>query len=124
MRHETEYSKPGRLKSICINARSIVNKINDLQAIMESCDPDVVGICESWANSNVFDSELSIEGYDLFRVDRQEARGGGVLLYTRPTLQAIEFFPTTKFPEQVWCRIPTTAGGEQVIGVCYVQVTQ
>ena len=68
---------------------------------MENCDPDVVGICESWANSDVFDSELYVDGHDLFRLDRQGARGGGVLLYTRSTLQAVEFFPTAKRLE-VW----------------------
>ena len=106
LRHETEYSKPGKLKSICINARSIVNKINDLQAIMESWDSEWLEFVRAGPMVMCLIPSLSVDGYDLFRVDRQGARGGGVLLYTRSTLQAVEFFPTTKFPEQCGAGFP------------------
>ena len=45
-------------------------------------DPDIIGVTESWAHSEVFDGELTLSGYDLFRKDRLLGRrGGGVLLY-------------------------------------------
>ena len=38
----------------------------------------IIGIAESWANNDITDAELGLEGYAMFRKDR---RGGGVLLY-------------------------------------------
>jgi len=33
--------------------------------------PDVIGVTESWANSSILDSELSLPGYDFFAmIDR------------------------------------------------------
>jgi len=42
---------------------------------------DIIGIIETWANSNISDSEISIEGYNMFRVDRKEGKGSGAILY-------------------------------------------
>jgi hypothetical protein len=30
---------------------------------------DVVGITESWANGNIYDAELNINGFNMFRID-------------------------------------------------------
>ena len=41
-------------------------------------------VTESWATSEISDSELSLDGFALFRKDRCDVRpgkGGGVLLY-------------------------------------------
>ena len=65
-----------------LNARSIVNKIDLLQATVHNLKPDIIGITESWAHPEIFDLELHLEGYQLFRCDRSvSSRGGGVLLY-------------------------------------------
>ena len=42
--------------------------------------PQVIGITESWANKDIVDAELALTGYVIFRKDRQERRGGGVIL--------------------------------------------
>jgi len=41
------------------------------------------------------------------------------LLYVRSVLQPVEFDPRSNFPEQVWCRILDSKGGEFYLGVCY-----
>ena len=69
---------------MCVNARSIVNKIDDLQALISVENPDIFGITESWTHEGILDAELSVNGYTLFRCDRPlDNRGGGVLLYVR-----------------------------------------
>ena len=68
------------------------------------------------------DSELSLDGYVMFREDRRECgaeRGGGVLLYVRESLSPGEFRPVTRFPEHVWCSIKGAGGQELLVGVCY-----
>ena len=44
--------------------------------------PHIIGITESWANNDITDAELGLEGYVMFRKDTMGRRGGGVLLYT------------------------------------------
>ena len=47
---------------------------------------DILAVIESWANDNIADSELQINGYTLYRKDRnsvRDDRGGGVLLYIK-----------------------------------------
>ena len=61
---------------IFINARSIANKLNEFFALVVSHGPDILGVVESWLDSNVSDAELSIEGYDLFRCDRPGGHKG------------------------------------------------
>jgi len=90
------------LNCIYINAHSILNKLDELQATIAVLNPDIVGITESWAHENILEVELSMPGFDLFRCDRVNNKGGGVFLYVRSELRPIAFTPLTKFPEQIW----------------------
>ena len=54
-----------------LNARSIMNKVDLLQATAYNMKPDIIGITESWTYSVISDSELYIEGYQLFRPSRR-----------------------------------------------------
>ena len=60
--------------------------------------PDIIGITESWTHSAISDSELYLEGYQLFRCDRKSSsNGGGVLLYVNSELNPVEFFTKTPY---------------------------
>ena len=75
-------------------------------ALVQSQDYDVIIITETWLNEEISSAEIQMQGYDIFRGDRQiRRRWGGVLIYTKAELNATVFTPKTKFPEQVWCRI-------------------
>ena len=78
------------IKCVCLNARSIINKKNELNIILHDIKPHIIGITESWANNDVTDAELGLEGYVMFRKDRIGRRGGGVLLYIKETIPAYE----------------------------------
>ena len=56
-------------KCVCLNARSIVNKKNELNIMVEDIDPHIIGITESWANTDITDVELGLTGYVMFRRD-------------------------------------------------------
>ena len=77
-------------KCVCLNARSIVNKKNELNIMVEDIDPHIIGITESWANIDLTDAELGLSGYVMFRRDRIGRRGGGVILYVKESIQADE----------------------------------
>ena len=76
---------------------------------------DIFGITETWANENVLDSELQLDGYQMFRCDHSTGnKGGGVALYVKNRWNPTEFHTKSKYDEHVWCQV-----GDLVIGVCY-----
>ena len=56
-------------KCVCLNVRSIVNKKNELNIMVEDTDPHITGITESRANIDITDAELGLTGYVMFRRD-------------------------------------------------------
>ena len=75
---------------MCLNARSIINKKTELNIMVDDIKPHIIGITESWANNDITDAELGLEGYVMFRKDRMGRRGGGVLLYIKESIPAYE----------------------------------
>ena len=112
-----------KLKCFYANARSIINKRQELEMYIMEEQPDVVGITESWAVASIEDSELALDGYTMLRKDRivgDKTKGGGVLLYVKNSLQIVlrEDVCNSEFPECVWGEI--VIGTEKtLIGVCY-----
>ena len=84
-------------RCVCLNARSIVNKKNELNVMVEDIDPHVIGITES----------LGLTGYVMFRRYRIGRRGGGVILYVKQSIHAyeIKLESETDYDEAVWCKI-------------------
>ena len=86
---KSQQSSQKKLKSLTcklINARSLVNKLVDLDTVIEFEDPDIIGITESWTTKDVADRELCKNGYNMYRRDRINKRGGGVIVYTKEYL--------------------------------------
>ena len=113
----------GKLSCFYVNARSIINKRDELELYVVEEKPDIIGITESWATESIADSELSIDGYTMLRNDRiigAKLRGGGVLLYIKNSFNVVlrEDFADINFPETLWCDLEV--GGEKtLVGVCY-----
>lgn len=79
-------SQKSQLSIIYFNARSLLPKINELQALCLTLDPDVVCITESWLAENIEDLEIEIPGYSCTRLDR-DRHGGGLVTYIRDTIE-------------------------------------
>ena len=90
-----------------LNARSIVNKKNELNITVEDIDPYIIGITKSWANTDITDAELGLTGYVMFRRDQIGRRGGGVILDVKESIQAdeIKLESEADYDEAVWCKI-------------------
>src|SRR5688572_1698860 len=114
------------LRAFYINTRSVVNidKRTELELYVDKEKPDIIGITESWAKESIQDSELELEGYAMFRKDRdnrgEKRHGGGVLLYIKDSLTALERsdLRDDRFKESVWCEIRNKAE-TLLVGVCY-----
>ena len=80
---------------------------------------DIIGITETWINSDINDSEVQIEGFNMFRADRKKGRGGGVILYITTKLAAFMCLEAELvFEEAVWCKIKLRRS-YLLVGLCY-----
>ena len=77
------------LKVLLLNARSIRNKFQDIQALVLMEEPALVAITESWMKTSKrdFEGEFAISGYQLFHKDRDNREGGGVMLYVKNSIK-------------------------------------
>ena len=58
------------IKCVCLKARSIINKKTELNIMVDDIKPHIIGITESWANNDITNDELGLEGYAMFRKGR------------------------------------------------------
>ena len=105
---------------MCLNARSILNKKNELDIMVDEIKPHIIGITESWANNDITDAELGLEGYVMFRKDRMGRRGRGVLLYIKETIPTyeVQLQEEADCNEAIWCKL-VTGHTTVTIGVVY-----
>lgn len=88
---------------MCLNARSLINKIDKLEEIIILYSPDIVIITETWLHAQIHDTEISPASYSLIRTDR-DSRGGGVAIMIKSSLTFQEE-PGIANHESAWCTI-------------------
>ena len=105
------------------NARSILNKLDELELYIKDENLDIVGVTETWLTEEILTSEVSIDGYTLVRRDRKDLiklRGGGVAIYVKNDINVLERDDLNNqlFPETVWCEL-VLKGEKTLLGVLY-----
>ena len=63
------------LKIMAWNSRSVKHKTADLKLFLDTENPTIIGICETWLKPK---DKLIIKDYDTIRKDRPINRGGGL----------------------------------------------
>jgi len=112
---------PDKLFINSINAQSLKGttkskvKLIDFENLLEVQQPDVMAVCETWLNKMVKNTEVYNHNiYRGYRLDREDIRGGGVLLLVRKSLWSTErkdlLSPTTKHNEMVAAEIRPNKG--------------
>jgi len=83
-------------------------------------DIDVIGVVETHLTSYVNDAEISLDGFNLFRQDRQGRVGGGLALYisNRWKSSLCTDMMQQGFNESLWCTVSTNQGS-LLIGLFY-----
>ena len=64
------------------NVRSLLPKIDNLRSLCVVHSPDIICIVETWLDDTILDSEVSIQGYHYYRLDRSR-HGGGVMIFVK-----------------------------------------
>ncbi len=70
-----------------INARSLVQRIDELQIMLDTSNIDIAAITETWFPAHIDTSVFSIPNFDLISKPRINKRGGGVALYVRNDIE-------------------------------------
>ena len=74
------------------NARSILNKLDELKATVSLLQPDIICICESFTKADIKDALLNIDEYQIIvRKDGKDTIEGkcrGLLIYCKNNLRA------------------------------------
>ena len=78
---------------------------------------------ETWGRPALLDSFLTFDGYSLFRQDRFDRNGGGVLLLVHsdlhPSSFAIPVQSQGTFRDSVWCTLPLSSSKTLLLGCLY-----
>ena len=77
-----------------MNARSIVNKISDLEAVLNPMTYAIVAVCETWLSKDILDDEILADcpNFVITRKDRLNKRGGGVAIFINKDIKFIPVF--------------------------------
>ena len=71
-----------------LNIRSLLPKIEEIRLLTREADLDICAFTETWISAGVTDNLIHINGYRVYRNDR-ETEGGGVAIYIKETIQHI-----------------------------------
>lgn len=83
-----DLKKPDEIKYLLINARSIVNKLPDLEQLIYSEGADIIFITETWLDDRIHSSELFDSSFHVLRKDRNR-NGGGILIACKKELNPL-----------------------------------
>jgi len=89
-RHDAQPPMPqsATFNLMLTNTCSLLNKYAEVTHNNLHTQSHVSAICETWLNDNIFDHELAIPEFCIFRKDRLNNRkGGGVMLIVHSGLQ-------------------------------------
>ena len=100
----TIISKPG-LKMGCLNIRGLLGKIDEILAVLKSCQFDVFCLCETFIDMNVGNDEIDMHGYSI-EMCNQNRHGGGVLMYVKYGIKYTKItIMTSSSVESAWINI-------------------
>ena len=103
-----------------LNVRSLPKNIGEFGEIISKTDFDVIAVSETWLNKNVPKDRYTLNGYNIFRLDRKNTRGGGCAIFVKSNYAAkvIKTPCDKEIPEMLWLEIKV--GNKNVaVGVLY-----
>ena len=80
-----ELAQTQGLKIGCLNIRGLLSKIDELKIILDECNVDITGVCETCIDSNVADNEISIDGYSIVKKKIETDTVEGCYCMLKPT---------------------------------------
>ena len=107
----------------------MVNKLAHLFEFVNSDNPDILCISETWLCDEIADQQFEIPSYKLFRRDRDlsfyetglfsNKYRGGVLAYIKEDLHPEVQENLSVNAELLWVKVHPSCASELLVGVCY-----
>ena len=91
-----------------MNVCSLRNKIHEIHQILFTHKIHILSVNETWLDSSVADSIISVPGYSLYRKDRN-LHGGGVCFYVHSDLKVKQHYQINSSLEAVALQVQLTA---------------
>ena len=92
--HYDNFSKD-HLSCFFLNARSIKklsnnkHKLREFKELLHLTNPSILGVSETWLNKSIRDTAIATnKEFHVYRKDRSQRRGGGVLLLVKPYIKS------------------------------------
>lgn len=92
--------------------------MDELAALIESVNADIIFGTESWLNPSISDSEVFPEKFIAYRKDRQSL-GGGVFVLVRSDLSTSALDINHDAVEAVWCKVTLPDNLSFTVGAVY-----
>ena len=98
---------PNHLYHFLVNARSIINRMDEFERYVYAPKPDLIMITESWSGEDISDAEISIDDLAIFCSDGKIYVGGGCILYITNCYNAtlVEYLTNAADTEAAWCKL-------------------
>ena len=101
-------SPPPNFQIIHLNVRSLPGHLDEVTEFANSSCPDILALSETWLDSGVEDSLVSIPGFTIHRTDHNRHRGG-VAVYVSDSLMAkrvrVGKYSDSSLVEAVWMKV-------------------
>ena len=80
------------------NVQGLRSKLTDIKANKDLADFDILAVTETFLSEDVTDQHILIDGYNVYRKDRGDARGG-VCLYVskRFNIERLDFLSVLEY---------------------------
>ena len=113
-----------QLQVLNLNCQSIISKKVEFQHIVSSTQPDIICASETWLSSihkdgEIGDSQDFQENYNIFRKDRQNRKGGGVLLAVKKGINCDRVPELENNCECVWVKLIQPNGKNLYVASIY-----
>ena len=109
--------KPIRL--INVNCQSIPSKIGAWKNLIDCTEPDIVVATETWLKPDIHNAELEMDEYAVYRRDRRNNIGGGVLIAVHKSINSTETNIETDDAELLWVKVVLKNQPDLLIAACY-----
>ena len=96
-----------KLKILCVNCQSIVNKKLEFHSLIDKENPDIIAGTESWLKKEHYSSEIfpAHLGYTVYRNDRPKGKGGGVFILVKSNILSSEQPKLKTDCEIIWIKL-------------------
>ena len=105
------------IKCAAINARSVENKMSELQIKADAKKLGIISVTETWGQKG---KSYNLKGYNQYRNDREDGHGG-TILYVKHGIEQRVCKPlnTQGFDNSAWCWIVEKGGKKTLVGSVY-----